>query len=67
MEGLSNRDVPVVAGPLSVDVEYATGAPETLSVPVSAIGEATITPTRTDTVTRIVVRDRFGNVGEATF
>jgi neutral ceramidase len=67
MEGLSNRDVLVAAGPLSVDIEYASGAPETLEVPLSAPGMASVTPTRSETVTRVVVRDRFGNVGTATF
>jgi neutral ceramidase len=64
MEDLSNRDVPV-NGPLSVDIEYVTGAPETIEVPLTAPGVATITPGRGDPVRRVVVRDRFGNAGEA--
>jgi len=63
MEGLSNRDVAVVAGPLSVEVEYASGAPDVFEVPVSVTGEASVTPSRA-APTRIVVQDRFGNRGE---
>lgn len=65
MDGLADADVPVTAGPLSVTIEYATGAPETLEAPISAPGMASVTPSRTG-VMRVIVRDRFGNEGTAT-
>lgn len=66
MEGLSNRDVPIESGPLSVTIEYESGEPETVEVPLSGPGTASVTPTGSGTVTRVVVRDRYGNEGAAT-
>lgn len=66
MEGLSNRDVPVEAGPLSIEIQHGADAPEIIEAPLTGPGVASVTPSGTGTITRVVVRDRFGNRGEAT-
>jgi hypothetical protein len=63
MEGLSNRYVPSEAGPWTVELHYDDATSETLEdVALTGPGTASVTPA--GTVTRVVVRDRFGNEGE---
>jgi len=66
MTGAANRDLPAEAGPFTVVLEHATGPDEMIEAPLSAPGTASVTPVSTDPITRVVVRDRFGNEGSAT-
>lgn len=65
LEGPADRDVPVLAGPLEVVLEREGGATETLSAPLTGPGLARVTPGAGARVTRVTVRDRFGNEGAA--
>jgi neutral ceramidase len=63
MDGLSNRDVPVEAGPLRVEIRYATGMPETFEAALEGPCIVRVTPSRSEPWTELVVLDRFGNRG----
>ncbi len=66
MEGNVNRRLPAEAGPFTVILEHGAGAPETFTAPLASPGNARVTPASTEPITRVVVRDRFGNEGVAT-
>jgi neutral ceramidase len=63
LEGPADRDVPVLAGPLEVVIEQEGGGSETVSAALTGPGLARVTPSGSGRVTRVVVRDRFGNEG----
>lgn len=63
LEGPADRDVPVLAGPLEVILTQEGGGTETLSAPLTGPGVARVTPSGSGRVTRVVVRDRYGNEG----
>jgi neutral ceramidase len=63
LEGAADRDVPVLAGPLEVTIEQEGGGSETVTAPLVGPGAARVTPSGSGRVTRVVVRDRFGNEG----
>jgi neutral ceramidase len=65
LEGPADRDVPVLAGPLEVVIEQEGGGSEMVSVALTGPGLARVTPSGSGRVTRVVVRDRFGNEGAA--
>jgi len=65
LEGPADRDVPVLAGPLEVILEQTGGGSETVTVPLTGPGAARVTPSGSGVVTRVIVRDRFGNEGSA--
>ncbi len=65
LEGPADHDVPVIAGPLEVVIEHEGGVPETLMAPLTGPGAARVTPSGSGRVTRVTVRDRFGNQGSA--
>jgi hypothetical protein len=66
MEGNVNRRLPAEAGPFTVILEHGASAPETFTATLTAPGTARVTPASSEPITRIVVRDRFGNEGNAT-
>jgi neutral ceramidase len=65
MTGLSNTEVPVALGPLTVEIVREGQADEVMSdVVLSAPGKAQVKPANVSGITAVRVRDRFGNVGE---
>jgi neutral ceramidase len=66
MTGSANRDLPAEAGPFTVVLEHASSPAETLEGALTAPGTASVTPVSADPITRVVVRDRYGNEGSAT-
>ena len=65
LEGPADRDVPVLAGPLDVVIEQEGGGSETVSAALTGPGLARVSPSGSGRVTRVIVRDRFGNEGTA--
>jgi hypothetical protein len=49
-----------------VILEHGASAPETFTATLTAPGTARVTPASSEPITRVVVRDRFGNEGNAT-
>lgn len=64
MDGLSNRPVPVAAGPLAVEILYMGGASETIAAELAAPGTATVTVA--GDVSEVRVTDPWGNTGLVT-
>jgi neutral ceramidase len=64
MTGLSNREVPITTGPLTVTVSFEAGPDEVFANLIPAgPGQVVVTPSTTAGVSQVRVTDRFGNSG----
>ncbi|MFO0710746.1 MAG: neutral/alkaline non-lysosomal ceramidase N-terminal domain-containing protein [Sandaracinus sp.] len=65
LEGPADHDVPVLAGPLEIELLQEGGGSETQSAPLASPGIVRVTPSGSGRVIEVIVRDRFGNEGRA--
>jgi len=65
MEGIVNRDVPLQAGPVTVELHRGAEVETIEDVALASPGAVRVTPAETGAIDRVVVIDAHGNRGEA--